>query len=406
MACGIKAFVPTADIRAQHHETHAVPPIPNFDPSIAGGRLTIDTDAIVRNWRALRARLKPGSECGAAVKANAYGTGLTETGRALATAGCRTFFVALPAEALQLRAALPEAVIYVLDGLFPGAASLYGEHHLRPVLGSLSELDEWDAYCRTGGDILPAALHIDTGMNRLGLRPDEFDRFCAEPGELLLNEGTLLMSHLACGSEVNHPMNDRQLDAFLQATAPHPGMRRSLANSAGVFLGPGYHFDLARPGIALYGGCATDDPDHLLEPVVKVESRILSIRHVPAGETVGYGAAETTQRNMKVAVVAAGYADGLLRLAGSSDETRGSYAMLEGHRLPLVGRISMDLIALDVTDAPEHLCHRGAFVEMLGPNVPAADLAAHARTIDYEYLTSLGRRFHRRYAPLSDQSAT
>ena len=378
-----------------------MPQDPSTSEALSGGRLTIDLDAIAANWRLLKDRLETASECAATVKANAYGTGLSETASRLYREGCRTFFVALPSEALRLRPELPDATIYVLDGLFPGTAEQYCGADLRPVLNSVPEIEEWSAHCRQHGTSFPAAIHIDTGINRLGLTPDEFASAMAEIQTASVFRPCLFMSHLACGATPDHPLNQKQLETFRAATAPFPDIQKSLANSAGVFLGPEYHFDLARPGISLYGGKALDPGKNPMHPTVKVDARIMMIREVQAGETIGYGGVQTAPKSMRIAVVAAGYADGLLRRAGSSDDRPGAFGWLDGYRLPLVGRVSMDMIAVDVTDVPQTVATRGAFVEMLGPNVAASDLAAYADTIDYEYLTGLGRRFHRQYGSLS-----
>jgi len=375
-------------------------PIPHPSEALAGGRLTVDLDAIAANWRSLSDHLRDGAECGATVKANAYGTGLSETAERLSQEGCRTFFVALPEEALHLRETLPDATSYVLDGLFPGTAEAYAAANLRPVLNSVPEIEEWSAYCRTANTRLPAAVHIDTGMNRLGLLPEMFAQVMAD--DYLTGPFTpcLLVSHLACGATPDHPRNRSQRDTFRAATADFPDIPKSLANSAGVFLGPDYHFDIARPGISLYGGKALDPGANPMSPVVCVEARILMVREVAESKTIGYGGVETATRTMRLAIVAAGYADGFMRRAGSSDKRPGGFGWLDGHRLPIVGRISMDMMALDVTDVPETVARHGVFVELLGPNVAASDLAVYAETIDYEYLTGLGRRFHRHYGPL------
>lgn len=377
-----------------------MPQDPSTSEALSGGRLTIDVDAIAANWRLLAGRLGDASECAATVKANAYGTGQAETAGRLFEEGCRTFFVALPTEALSLREQLPDATIYVLDGLFPGTAEQYSNAGLRPVLNSVPEIEEWAAHCRSKGAPLPAAVHVDTGINRLGLTPEEFAPAMDGLKETGAFRPSLFMSHLACGSTPDHPLNGKQLDAFRRATAPFPDVPKSLANSAGVFLGSDYHFDIARPGISLYGGKALDPGDNPMRPAVKVEARIMMIREVQPGETIGYGGVQTARQKMRLAIVAAGYADGMLRRAGSTDERPGAFGWLDGYRLPLVGRVSMDMIAVDVTDVPPETAVRGAFVEMLGPNVAASDLAACAETIDYEYLTGLGRRFHRVYGSL------
>lgn len=372
-----------------------------FPPALYGGRLTIDLDAIVSNWSLLKDKVGDSTDCAAVLKADAYGTGQGKTGAALFEAGCRTFFVAVPTEALTLRANLPGAVIYVLDGLLPGTAEHFLKHDIRPVLGSLEELVEWSEICKAAGKSFPAAVHVNTGIHRLGLSPDEFIQALGDEAVLGPFQPSLVMSHLACGSNPEHEMNRRQLKLFTETTAPFPQIPRSLANSAGVLLGPEYHFDVVRPGIALYGGLAIETEPNPMKPVAKVEARIMMVRDVPQGDTIGYGAKQTATRPLRNAVVAAGYADGMIRRAGSTDDRPGGFGLIGGHKAPILGRISMDMITLDVTDVPDHLLQRGAFVEMLGPGVAASDLAAYAETIDYEYLTSLGRRFERIYAPLS-----
>ena len=374
---------------------------PNSSESLQSGRLTIDPDAIAANWSDLNSRLNGVAECAAAIKADGYGTGQDIAGPALYEAGCRTFFAAVPAEAIALRDTLPDATLYALDGLFPGTAQHFLKHKIRPVLGSLAELEEWASVCKSAGTSLPAAVHVDTGIHRLGLSPEEFSAAMTDKSVLGPFKPSLIMSHLACSSTPDHPMNRRQLELFRAVTDPFKDMPRSLANSAGVLMGPAYHFDMVRPGIALYGGQAIETMANPMRPVVKVEARIMIIRDVPEGDTIGYGATQTARRPLKNAVVAAGYADGMLRRASATDTRPGGFAMIGGHKAPILGRISMDMITLDVTDVPEHLVQRGAFVEMLGPAVAAADLAAYAETIDYEYLTSLGRRFERVYGPLT-----
>jgi len=369
--------------------------------SLYGGRLTIDLEAIAENWTFLKNKLSPEVECSAVVKADAYGTGQFRVAPALFETGCRTFFVAVPTEAIELRQILPEAVIYALDGLFPQTGALLLEHDIRPVLGSIEELLEWAGLCKSAGRSFDAAVHVDTGMHRLGLSPAEFSAILNDPSQLGPFRPSLLMSHLACGPTPENPMNRRQLQLFREITEPFAHIPRSLANSAGVLMGTDYHFDLVRPGIALYGGVAIETEPNPMRPVAKVEARIMLVRDVPEGDTIGYDARFTAPKPLRNAIVAAGYADGLIRRAGSTDQRPGGFGMIGGHRVPILGRISMDMIALDVTDVPEDLLQRGAFVEMLGPAVAAADLAAYADTIDYEYLTSFGRRFQRVYGPLT-----
>ncbi|WP_073052647.1 alanine racemase [Kaistia soli] len=355
----------------------------------SGGRLTVDLGALARNWRTLADRAAD-AETAAAVKGDAYGIGLEQAVPALAKAGCRCFFVALPQEGIRLKALLPSATVYVLNGLLPGEAARLAAAGLRPVLGSMAEIDEWAAYRAAGGDGR-AALHVDTGMNRLGVTLDEAAALADRTEALGLS---LVMSHLACADQPEHPLNAAQLGAFATAARLFPSLPASLANSAGLHLSPDYSFDLVRPGIALYGGrFGTDFP--ALEPVVCVEARIVQIRSVAAGETVGYGATQHVKRPSRIAILSAGYADGYHRMAGSSDGAPGASAFLHGRHAPLVGRISMDLMAIDVTDIPE--ARRGDHAELFGPNIPVDQVAASAGTIGYELLTSLGKRYRRHY---------
>lgn len=357
----------------------------------AGATLTIDLGALGRNWRTLAA-MAPGAECAAVVKADAYGTGIETSVPALAAAGCRTFFVAHLSEARRLRAVAPQATVYVLNGLFAGALATYAALDIRPVLGSREDIEAFAAFCGTVGRRLPAAIHVDTGMNRLGLDLAEA-ALLAEPGPAALAfEPALLMSHLACADEPGHPLTARQIDRFGQLRGLFPGVAASLANSAGCTLAATHH-DVLRPGIALYGarfvaGRAT------LEPVVRLEAPIVQIRSVRAGETVGYGGAWTARRPSRIAVVSVGYADGYLRAGGATGDRTGAGARIGQVLCPLAGRVSMDLIALDVTDAGT--VQAGDAVVLIGDGIGVDDVADAAGTIGYEILTSLGHRYHRR----------
>jgi alanine racemase len=360
---------------------------------LAGGRLTIDLGALVANWRFLGG-LAPGAESAAVVKGDGYGIGIDAATRALADAGCRTFFVALPAEGLRVRALVPTAAVYVLNGLFPGAAADYGAADLRPCLSSWPEIEEWAAFRNAGGKT-GAAIHVDTGMNRLGLGLREALDL-ARRKELLASLGpTLLVSHLACADMAAHSANPRQLALFRQIIGEFPGLKASLASSAGIFLGPAYHFDMTRPGVALYGTGAPPGHEGSIRTVVTAEARVLAIREAEAGETIGYGAGHRLKRPSRIAVLGAGYADGYHRAAGASDAKSGAEVWLRGQRAPILGRVSMDLIAVDVTEIPA--AARGDFAELFGPNVPVDEVARHAGTIGYELLTGLGRRYARRY---------
>lgn len=357
----------------------------------AGAHLTVDLGALGRNFRALAA-MGPGAECAAVVKADAYGTGIETSVPALAAVGCRTFFVAHLSEARRLRAVAPGATVYVLNGLFADALETYASLDIRPVLGSREEVEAFSAFCTAAGRRLPAAIHVDTGMNRLGLDLAEA-ALLAEPGPTALAfEPALLMSHLACADEPGHPLTARQIDRFGQVRALFPGVPASLANSAGCTLSATHH-DLLRPGIALYGArfVAGRAP---LEPVVRLEAPIVQIRAVRAGETVGYGGAWTASRQSRIAVVSVGYADGYLRAAGASDAKAGAAARIGQAVCPLAGRVSMDLIAIDVTEAGN--VRPGDAAVLIGDGIGVDDVADAAGTIGYEILTSLGRRYHRR----------
>jgi len=355
-------------------------------------RLTVDLGAIAANWRLLAARL-PRSECAAAVKADAYGTGLVEVAPTLAAAGCRTFFVAHLSEGQRLRALLPRARIFVLNGLVPGACADYAAGRLKPVLGSLEEIAEWRAYEQTTGWSGGAALQIDTGMNRLGIAPAAALSLAQAEKPVAFD---LVMSHLACADTPDHPLNARQLEAFRALRAAFAGSPASLANSAGMFLADDLGFDLARPGIALYGANPVPGRANPMHCAVRLEAPILALRDVAAGETVGYGATWTAKRASRLAAIPLGYADGLLRAASGHDEADGAAVAVAGRRCPIAGRISMDLSMIDVTDLPEGLARRGAAVEIIGDTITLDELAERAGTVGYELLTRLGARFDRR----------
>jgi alanine racemase len=361
----------------------------------AGGVLTVYLRVIVANWRELKRRSAPAA-CAAVVKADAYGLGLKPVALALAEAGCDTFFVALLEEARRLRAALPTATIYVLDGLNPDTAPEFRTLRAQPVLGSWPEIEEWDTFAQTSAEPLPAAIHIDTGMARHGLAANDA-KVLAERSRLLHFKPSLIMSHLACADEPAHPLNKKQIAAFREISALFPGIPASLANSAGILAHPDSHFDLVRPGIALYGGRAVIGAENPMRQVVRLEVRIVQVRHAAKGDSVGYGAVQTFKRDSRVAICAVGYADGVFRAAGSTDKRSGAEAIVAGKRCALVGRVSMDLIAIDVTDVPESEVKRGDYATLIGDDVTVDDLASHAGTIGYEILTSFSRRLARLY---------
>ncbi len=362
----------------------------------AAATLTVDLDAVAANYRLLVERMG-GKPVAAVVKANAYGLGAAQVAPVLWRAGCRLFFTAQLAEALALRPVLPpSADIAVLNGLAAGEAELFAAERLWPVLNDLAQLERWRAYCAEHEAAGPAVLHIDTGMSRLGLEPTELERLAASPDLLRGVDLRLVMSHMACADTPAHPKNREQLAAFRAALAgleaPLAGVPRSLAASSALFLGPEFRFDVGRPGAAIYGLKPQEDTPNPLRCTVRLTARILQVRRVDSPMTVGYGAAHSVPGPGTIATVGVGYADGFLRSAGGR-----SVAGLGGHRVPLVGRISMDLITLDVSDVPTHLVHPDATVELIGEAFPPDDLASAAGTIGYEILTSLGARYTRRY---------
>ena len=362
----------------------------------SGAILTIDLAALRANWQNLRDRLK-GAECAGVVKADAYGLGLEPVARALAGAGCRLFFVAQLDEGIALRTVLPKAEIHVLNGLLPGTAAEFAAHRLVPVLNSLETIDAWRSFCRSRQSALGADIHVDTGMSRLGLPPDEVEILAAEPARLDGLAPGYLMSHLACADEPDYPMNRRQLAAFVAIRRRLPLTRASFANSAAIFLGSDYHFDLARPGIAVYGGNPVSGRPNPMAQVVRLQGKILQVRGVDTPQTVGYGATHRVAGPARIATVAVGYADGYLRSLGNA-----GCGYVGDIRVPVVGRVSMDLITLDVSSVPESQSAPGCLIDLIGPANGVDSVADAAGTISYEILTSLGRRYHRRYVGGTD----
>ena len=360
-----------------------------------GATLTVDLDAIADNWQALTRRLFA-VECGAVVKANAYGLGLEPVTARLVKAGCKTFFVADVAEGRRARSQTPEAAIYVLNGFAPEAAQAFGDLDLRPVINSTVELAEWDAFVAAQGWRGGAAIHVNTGMNRLGMPTEEAVALALRLQQE--NHGiTLLMSHLACAEVQDHPLNASQIRLFRELRMLYHGVPASLANSSGIFLGDTAHFDLARPGAALYGINPTPGRDNPMRNVLTLTGRVLQVRKVPQGESVGYGAAWNAKRASRIAVAACGYADGLLRAGSGLDRKTGGSAIVAKKRCPIVGYISMDLACIDVTDLPDNAVRRGDAATFIGEKLPIDEVATAAGTIGYEVLVRLGLRSHVAY---------
>ena len=365
---------------------------PDVTPDTAGGRLRIDLAALRRNYRHLASLAAPGG-CAAVVKANGYGLGVERVVPALVEAGCDTFFVARADEGVALRAIAPRPRVLVLDGVHDGTLSAMRVNGLVPVLGSLRQIGLW----REAGGGEPCAVHVDTGMNRLGLRPDEFAALVADGALAGLNVA-LLMTHPACADEPDHPLNAVQRERFGAARALMPDVAASYCNSAALLTG-GPALDLARPGIALYGGEAVEGRAPL-ETVATLEARIVQRRAVEPGESVGYGATWVAERPTKLAVCAVGYADGHPRASGTGVPLRGvvpspGTGAMGGVRVAVRGRISMDLTIFDITDVPADIAAANDHIELIGPSIPLDEAARAAGTIGYELLTGLGRRYSR-----------
>ncbi len=366
-----------------------------------GGRpstLTVDLSAMVANLALVRARAAP-AEVAAIVKANGYGLGAVPITLALRRAGCRWFFVATLNEAASLIPELDDACeVYVLNGLHSGEEPACAELGALPVLNSLHQAKRWAALSLELDKRLRAAVQVDSGMSRLGMAPEEVDALLSEPEVLANLEPLLLMSHLACADDPGAAVNQQQIRLFGAIAARFPSIRRSLANSGGVFLGSDAHFDVVRAGIALYGGSPQIGRDCGLTNVVTLEAPVIQRREVPAGKGVGYGLTGAADRGRRIATVALGYADGWPRRLGNTGS-----AFISGVRVPIVGTISMDSMMLDVTDLPHDAVWPGAMVEFLGPHQNLDDVARDAETISYEILTQLGQRLERNYTPYVSQ---
>ena len=371
--------------------------------------LTIDLDALVANWRMLGA-MAPNSRCGGVVKADGYGLGAAKVAAALYAAGCRDFFVAHTGEGVALRQSLAtDARIHILHGVPAGAEAEHVACGLIPVLSSPDQIARWAAECRRQGKALPASLQVDTGMHRLGLQTDEFAGLLADRDTLAAIDFQHLVSHLACADTPEHPQNALQLANFRAALARLPGLKGSFANSAGILLGADYQFDLLRPGIGLYGSnprAPASSPYHPL-PVAHLQAPILQIRDVDSDGAVGYGATYRVEKPRRIATLAAGYADGVLRALSNSGlaaidglatiEMFGGKGIAGPVTVPIVGRVSMDMLAVDVSAVDESFCRPGMPVTLFGGAVDIDAQAQAAGTIAYELLTRMGPRVQRRY---------
>ncbi len=354
--------------------------------------LHIDLKALQSNYKMLSTRAAMSETCGV-VKADAYGLGADQVVRALYHAGCRTFFVAHLEEALQIDGQYPDIKIYVLNGLLTGEAEEFAAHEtIFPVLNNLQDVSVWQNFAARQQKKLPAALHIDTGMNRLGLGTREYETLLSEKEQILQGiDIKFIMSHFSSADEKNHPETPRQAARFAEIMSHFPRVPASLSNSAGIFVSPDYHYDLVRPGMALYGLNPTPHTDNPMQPVVSLQTRILNIQTIKAGESVGYGAAYRAEKEETLATVNLGYADGFLRCLSNK-----GHLYWQGQACPIRGRVSMDLVTVSI----DHLGEKpqaGDMMEVIGLSQSADDLAAAAGTIGYEILTSLGNRYRREY---------
>jgi alanine racemase len=355
-----------------------------------GAVLEIDLDAIAANWRLLAARHGGTAKTAGVVKANGYGLGAVEVARRLYREGCRHFFTAHLAEAIEIRPHLPDAMVCGLHGLEGAAADEVLATGILPALGSAEEVIAWTEAGRRLGRQLPALLHVDTGMHRTGLMPADLGRVMAKTDGLAGLDLRYLMTHLVSADTPEAPFNGGQLAIFARVRAKFPGVPTSIANSAGVFLGAAFASDLARPGVALYGIAPVAGEPNPMQPVMRLRARIMQLRDVPTGQGVGYDHTWRATRPSRIATLPLGYADGYHRVLGNRAEVA-----LRGALYPLVGRVSMDLVTIDVTDCPGAAI--GDWCEVIGPSVTPERLAELAGTNAYEILTSLGRRFKRVY---------
>lgn len=366
----------------------------------SGAILTIDIDAVRANYRLLRERVQPAA-CSAVVKSDAYGLGAAQVAAALHEEGCRHFFVAHLEEGISLRPHVaPDAAIFVLHGPPVGTEGEFTRHGLIPVLNSEPQVAGWRAHAAALDRELDAIVQVDTGMSRMGMSPQEIDGWLADAHFLDGIKVLYIMSHLACADERYHPANAQQLARFLEIRARLPQYAASLANSSGVFLSPDYHFDLVRPGAALYGITPQAGEPNPLRSVVRLQGKVIQTRSINAGDHVGYSCRYTATGPCVVATVSVGYADGWLRSMSNQ-----GVAVIDGVRVPQVGAISMDSITLDVSNIDAGRVAPGQLVDLICPEHPVDAVAAMAHTIGYEVLTNLGGRYFRVYTGLA-QGAT
>jgi alanine racemase len=364
---------------------------------LAGAVLSINLTALQSNYKSL-AKKAGKAACGAAIKGEAYGLGMAQASKALWDAGCRDYFVARPKEGEELRGLLSEATIYILDGLLPGQSEFYALHKLRPALTSIDGAQEWSAFGKRNGQALPCALHVDTGINRLGLSMQDFHGLTLDKSLMQGLDVSLLMSHLACADSPDHPLNEKQRQRFSVVRSALPNVPASLANSSGIYLGKGFTHDLVRPGVALYGGNPISPKKNPMQPVVHLEGKIIQVRDVKKGETIGYSGTWKAPRDSRIAILGAGYRDGVPRTLSSKQKDGPAQVWIAGKRCPIVGRVSMDMMAIDVTELKPTLLQKTGRAEIFGRHISIDEAASWAGTISYEVLTRLGSRYARVYS--------
>ncbi|MBI1273306.1 MAG: alanine racemase [Alphaproteobacteria bacterium] len=363
------------------------------DPSrIIAPFARVDLAALAANYKTLKLEAAR-AETAPAVKADAYGLGAEAVVQKLSEQGCKTFFTAYASEAIGLRAIAPYAVFFALHGVSDAAPEDLLAHNIVPVLNDPGAIAQWKAFAAARGKKLPACIHIDTGINRLGLTPGEMDALCTDPHALDGINAVMWASHFACADEAGHPMNRRQIESFRAALARLPAAPASMSNSCGIYLGQDAHFNMTRPGIALYGGNPLPGKPNPMQTVVTLYSPVIQVRDVAEGMTIGYGATHKFARPARTATLALGYADGYHRTLGNTGTV-----WINGVAAPVIGRVSMDLITVDITGLPENSVKPGTLAEIFGPSRPVDKIAAEAKTISYEILTSLGSRIRRIYS--------
>lgn len=376
-----------------------MPPLKSSPEARAGATLTVDLAALVENWRTLKRKLDPRCDPGAVVKANAYGLGLEPVARALQAAGCSTFYVAHLDEGLALRSIVGSSVrIVIMHGPIPGTEADFTAHNLIPVLNSPNQIESWGNFAQANDVLMDSIVQVDTGMKRLGLSENQFAALMESPDGFQGLTPLALMSHLACAENPSHPLNEAQRALFASMLSTFRGKfadaKGTLVNSSGIFLGNSFHYDFARPGVALYGVNPTPEQTNTMIPVVRLQAKIIQVHRVGRAATVGYGATYDAPDGSKLATVSAGYADGNLRALSNA-----GHAYIDEFRVPVAGRVSMDLMTFDVSNVPDSILDTMSAIDLIGRQYTLDDIARDAGTIGYEILTSLGDRYHRRYLP-------